>query len=43
MLFADVTEIHSLDIKINNAAENINRDLMSIEKWLVKSEMVAFY
>lgn len=41
MLFADDTEMHSSDTNISHAVENVNEDLVCVEKWLVENEMVA--
>ena len=40
-LFADDTEIHSSDSDIGSAVDNVNEDLVSVEKWLKENEMVA--
>ena len=40
-LFADDTEIHSSNSIISRAVENVNEDLVSVEKWLIENEMVA--
>ena len=39
-LFADDTEIHSSVSDIGSAVDNVNEDLVSIEKWLKENEMV---
>ena len=40
-LFADDTEIHSSVSDIGSAVDNVNEDLVSIEKWLKENEMVT--
>ena len=40
-LFADDTEIHSSNSNISRAVENVNDDLVSVQKWLIENEMVA--
>ena len=40
-LFADDTEIYSSDSNISRAVDNVNEDLVCVEKWLVENEMVA--
>ena len=43
-LFADDTEINSSDSNIGSAVDNVNEDLVSVEKWLIahpkKSEVM---
>ena len=40
-LFADDTEIHSSVSIIGSTVDNVNEDLVSIEKWLKENEMVV--